>query len=342
MAENLLRRLPSTGQDRRYDDRTPATPDFAGLGLDPVSFPGWEARALRFTDAAAVATTMAASELHDTGEVGIEEADIVSDWQRPSFDVGASTVGVFTPAGELAAYAEYPGRDRYDATVQPAHRGRGLGTALARWVCVRARAVGATAVGMPVPQGSAGEHLLRRLGYTERWTSWTLRLPSDVHIEQRALPDGHRIRNATSTQDRLAAYDVLEDAFLEWSVRQKASYADFAAQTYQRPGFEDWHMRVLCRDTPDGESLVGALFSVIDTNHGTLYVDRLAVRADARGRGFARALLADVFAIALDDGATGCELSTDSRTGALGLYTGLGMQVTNTWVNLAARLRGID
>jgi len=31
-------------------------------------------------------------------------------------------------------------------------------------------------------------------------------------------------------------------------------------------------------------------------------------------------------------------LSTDSRTGALGLYTGLGMQVTSTWVNLAAAL----
>ena len=320
-----------------------ATPDFAGLGLDPVTFPGWEVRALQLADAAGVATTMAASELHDTGEVGIEEADIVSDWQRPSFDVGASTVGVFTPEGELAAYAEYPGHDRYDATVQPAYRGRGLGTALAGWVCARARAAGATVVGMPVPQGSAGEHLLRSLGFTERWTSWTLRLPPDVQIEQRALPDGHRIRNATSTQDRLAAYDVIEDAFLEWSVREKASYADFSAQTYQRPGFKDWHMRILCRDTPDGESVVGALFSVVDTNSGSVYVDRLAVRADARGQGLARALLADVFAIAQETGATGCELSTDSRTGALGLYTGLGMQVTSTWVNLAAELRaGID
>ena len=315
-----------------------ASPDFAGLGLDPAAYPGWAVRALRPADAAAVATAMAASELHDIGVVAIEEADIVADWQRPSFDVGASTVGVFTPAGELAAYAENQGGDRYDATVEPAYRGRGLGTALARWVCARARAAGASTVGMPVPQGSDGERLLRGLGFAERWTSWALRLPPDVQVEQPPLPTGCRIRNASSPRDRAAAYDVIEDAFLEWSDRDKVSYADFAAQTYDRPGFEDWHMRILCCDTPDGEDVVGAVFSVIDTNQGALYVDRLAVRADARGRGCARALLADVFAIAHDRGATGCELSTDSRTGALGLYTGLGMQVTSTWVNLAAAL----
>ncbi|HWC22863.1 MAG TPA: GNAT family N-acetyltransferase [Flexivirga sp.] len=318
------------------------TPDFAGLGLDPAAFPGWTVRALRLDDAPGVAAAMAASELHDIGQVGIEEADIVSDWQRPSFEVGASTVGVFTPGGELAAYAEYPGHDRCDATVQPAYRTRGLGTALARWVIARARRAGAVAVGMPVPQGSAGESLLRGLGFADRWTSWTLRLPSDAQIERPRLPDGHRIRNAVSTQDRRAAYDVLEDAFLEWSARDKATYDDFAAQTYQRPGFADWHMRIVCRDTADGEDVVAAVFSVVDTNHGSVYVDRLAVRADARRQGHARALLADVFAIGREHGATGFELSTDSRTGALGLYTGLGMEVTSTWINLAVSLWPAD
>ncbi|MBB2893853.1 GNAT family N-acetyltransferase [Flexivirga oryzae] len=316
-----------------------ASPDLTGLRLDPAAFPGWQVRALRFDDAGAVATAMAASELHDTGLVSIEEADIVGDWQRPSFDIAACTVGVFTSSGELAAYAEYPGADRYDATVRPPYRGRGLGTALADWVCARARAKGAAMVGMPVPAGSDGERLLRGLGFAERWTSWALRLPTDVRIDRPHLPDGHRIRNATSVADRSAAYDVLEDAFLEWSDRRKATYADFAAQTYERPGFADWHMRVLCRDAPTGEEeVVAAVFSVIDSNHGSVYVDRLAVRADARRQGHARALLADVFEIGRTHGATGFELSTDSRTGALGLYTGLGMEVTSTWVNLAARL----
>jgi hypothetical protein len=33
-----------------------------------------------------------------------------------------------------------------------------------------------------------------------------------------------------------------------------------------------------------------------------------------------------------------CELSTDSRTGALGLYEKVGMEVTSIWFNLAIDL----
>ena len=40
----------------------------------------------------------------------------------------------------------------------------------------------------------------------------------------------------------------------------------------------------------------------------------------------------------MNAGATVSELSTDSRTGALGLYEKVGMQVTSTWVNRAIDL----
>jgi hypothetical protein len=42
-------------------------------------------------------------------------------------------------------------------------------------------------------------------------------------------------------------------------------------------------------------------------------------------------MLVDAFARAREHGATISELSTDSRTGALGLYEHVGMQVTQTW-----------
>ena len=64
----------------------------------------------------------------------------------------------------------------------------------------------------------------------------------------------------------------------------------------------------------------------------------LAVRADQRGLGLARALLADSFEVAQSRGARRCEVSTDSRTGALGLYQRVGMQVTMTWRHLAIAL----
>ena len=64
----------------------------------------------------------------------------------------------------------------------------------------------------------------------------------------------------------------------------------------------------------------------------------LAVRADQRGLGLARALLADSFEVAQSRGARRCEVSADSRTGALGLYQRVCMQVTTTWQHMAIAL----
>jgi len=98
---------------------------------DTLSLPADLAeRPLAMSDAHGVYLVMAASEAHDVGQVEIAEADIVADWQRPSYDLAASTVGVFD--GErLVGYAEYMGDARGDASVHPDYRGRGIGSALA-------------------------------------------------------------------------------------------------------------------------------------------------------------------------------------------------------------------
>ncbi len=75
--------------------------------------------------------------------------------------------------------------------------------------------------------------------------------------------------------------------------------------------------------------------------HGDLgYVAKLAVHRDHRGRGLARALLVDSFAVAREYGASRSELSTDSRTGALGLYEKVGMEVTSLWRHWAIDTSG--
>ena len=160
------------------------------LHLPPALTDDLTSRPLRLADAPAVTAVMAAQELHDVGEVVIEEADIVAEWQRPSYDVGASSVGVFD-GEQLVAYAELMGADRGDAAVHPDHRGRGLGTALARWMQEAARDRGSSVVGMPVPHGSAGDRLLEELGYHVRWTSWVLRLPAGTEVPDRPLPAGY-------------------------------------------------------------------------------------------------------------------------------------------------------
>ena len=296
---------------------------------DAISLPGGlTGRPLVMSDARAVFEVMAAQEFHDTGEVAIEEADIVADWQRPSYDVSAGTFGIFD-GDQLVAYAEHIGGDRGDAAVHPEHRGRGIGTALAGWMQARARAAGASVVGMPVPRGSDGDRLLAALGYHVRWESWVLQLPEGATVPERALPEGYTIREATPA-DYETCWTVLEDAFLEWSDREREPFEDFLARTVKRPGFQPWNLRLVVGG--DGAA-VGA--TVIFPYGTEGYVDRLATRKDQRGKGIAQAMLVDAFAVAREHGATTSGLNTDSRTGALGLYEKVGMQVPQTWVNRA-------
>lgn len=298
-------------------------------GLDLPA--GLHQRALTLADATAVFEVMAAMELADLGEVGIEEADIVSDWQRPSFDISAGTLGIFEGQG-LVGYAEVSGNGRGDAAVHPDHLGRGIGTHLATWMQRRARASGESVIGMPVPQGSGGDRLLESLGYRVRWTSWVLQLPEGTTVPERPLPEGYAVREATGPEHR-DCWTVTEDAFLEWSVRERQPYEDWASGVSARPGFEPWNLRVVT--DPAGE-VVGVALVLMSPTCG--YVNKLATRKDQRGKGLAQALLVDAFTEASAHGAARSELSTDSRTGALGLYEKVGMVVTSTWVNRAIDL----
>lgn len=293
---------------------------------------GLTTRPLQKADARSVFELMAAQEREDLGVVSIEESDIVSDWARPSHDLGARSVGVFD-GDMLVAYAELMGADRADTSVLPSARGRGIGTWLAYWLQDLGRRVGSGVVGMPVPQGSPGDRLLEALGFRVRWTSWVLRLPEGAAIPDRELPAEHVIRTAEADELR-AAHAVLEDAFLEWSERDREPFEDFEAATLGRPGFEPWNLRVAVG--PGGE-VVGVSLVLVSDDGATGYVDRLAVRGDRRHQGLAQALLVDSFAQARAHGTTSSELSTDSRTGALGLYEKVGMVTDQIWVN-----RGID
>lgn len=302
---------------------------------------GLTSRPLVEGDARAVYEVMAAQELADLGTVEIEEADIVGDWGRPSFDVSASTIGVFDDLDgqeDLVAYAEVTGGDRGDAAVHPAYRGRGLGTALAHWMQDKARERGTPVIGMPVPVGSPGDRLLEQLGYEVRWHSWVLQMPEGATIVERPLPEGYAVREADPAEYR-DVHTVVEDAFLEWSERERESYADFESVVVRRPGFEPWMIRVVT--DPAGDVVGVATVSVYqpdDERDPDAFVSRLAVRKDQRNRGLAQALLVDAYARGREHGAPTGGLSTDSRTGALGLYELVGMRVIMDWVNRAITL----
>ncbi|GAA5141182.1 hypothetical protein GCM10023340_02440 [Nocardioides marinquilinus] len=288
-------------------------------------------RPLTLDDAAAVHAVIAAEEVAALGYSELDVADIVGDWQRPSHDVPSHTVGVLD-GDLLVAYAELADADRVDTAVLPAYQGRGIGSALADWLLARARAAGSTVIGMQVPEGCPADRFMADRGYRLRWTAWDLALPVSASIESRPLPDGYAVRDATADDER-AAWTVLEDAFLEWSDRERTPFEDFLARVRERPGAAPWNLRVLA--DPDGD-VVGATHVFLTGEDGEdAHVSRVAVRADRRGLGLGQALLVDAFALGRAHGARRSTLSTDSRTGALSLYTRVGMEVTSTWVNRA-------
>jgi len=292
---------------------------------------GLTSRVLTPADAQAVYDVAAAQEHADVGTIVIELADIIGDWGRPSWDIATHTIGVFD-GDRMVAYGEITGADRGDAAVHPDYRRRGIGTALAGWMQQTAKDLGGTGYGSPVPEGSPGDRLLDRLGYRVRWTSWVLDLPDGREIQERSLPQGYAIR-AAEPEEYPKVHDVLEDAFLEWSERDRQSYADFEASVIGRPGFEPWSLRVV---TDAGGEIVGTAWVIMSPDPVMeAYVQALAVRKDQRHQGLAQALLVDAFAQGRAHGATRSSLSTDSRTGALGLYQKVGMEVGDVWVNRA-------
>jgi mycothiol synthase len=306
---------------------------------------GLTTRPLVHADLPAVLDVMLADEQAVLGEPMIDLADLEADWRRPSYDAEHDSVGVFE-GRQLVAYGEvYQGR-RAEITVHPKECGRGIGSALMRWSWRRALEAGGSLVGQTVPdQAHQAVALFRSNGYSPLWTSWVLALPPDARLPRVELPAGYAIRSFRPGADEQAAYRVIEDAFAEWPDRDPSGYDDWAAIVLGRPGFEPWHLSLAVRvdDSADGErreEVVGACHLLLTGETG--WVNQVAVAAAHRRRRLAQALLARAFADARRHGAPRAELATDSRTGALGLYEHLGMQVTEAFTHWARRLDDVE
>ena len=293
---------------------------------------GLRTRVPTLEDARSVLELVAAHELAVQGEAEVAFEDILSDWQRPSFDLTNDSILVFDGQRMTAEAEVFKGR-RAEVMVHPDAWGRGIGTWLLGWTERRARAAGGTLVGQTVPDTLVTAiDLFGRHGYHAMWTSWVLEIALEAAPHQPELPPGFTLRPFVPGRDDHPVYEVVERAFSEWPDRAATSFEDWHASTVGRQGFDPALLFVVDhQDEP-----VGVGFCIDAGADG--WVQSLAVAREHRGEGLARGLLQRAFVEFHNRGRSRVQLSTDSRTGSLGLYEHVGMHVVRSYTHHAKEI----
>jgi mycothiol synthase len=280
----------------------------------------WHARPLADDDIPAVVAMVNECELADSGEVMLEAADIVADLAHADRERDAVAI---VQNGRIVGWGLLWDRRKRWADVHPDARGQGIGLWLLRWSAWRAKQLGADRVGQSIDDNRTDVAAwFEANGYTPRYTSWVLSVTADdiPHVAAPARPDEYD-----------AVLGLIEEAFTEHHDRHRVDLSRWRAMTVQREGFTPEDLIVIREDgTP-----VAAAF-LIDVDE--IWVDKLAVAASARGRGYARDLLAAARSRAVARGHDRVRLSTDSNAGALEVYTRLGMSVERSYTHWAVDL----
>jgi mycothiol synthase len=284
---------------------------------------GFSSRPAEPNDLEEVAALVSVCELADLGETMVTRDDIAADWAQPSFDLLKDTV-VILMGDRIVAHAQ-TFHARAEVSVLPVVRGRGLGTWILEWVEDRGRAKGEGETRQPVLDRNTGAaSMLRSHGYEPVYVSWILEIDLNEEPPAPLPPPGVRLRNFVPGEDDRKVHQVIEDAF-DWPHREPTLFEDWMAECILRPNFDPELVIV----AEDGSDVVGVSVGLEYEGEGG-WIQQLAVRASHRNRGIARALLHQAFLTAWQRGKDTCGVSTDSRTGALGLYEQVGMHVTTS------------
>lgn len=281
---------------------------------------GYTGRAAAEVDLPAIHAMVAACEQALAGHSETDLDRVAAGLARPGLIPERDSLVVHDAGGELAARAWVNRRSEVDVAL--AHRGRGLGAALADWVVRQAAAAGTREVTQTVPDTDrAAVQLLEARGWTPKVTSWLLEISSTAEPGVPPAPAGITVRSFREGDER-AAHQLIEDAFDEWQQRH-LDFDEWRLLTVDRATFAPGLSPVAF----DGETMVGAVISLDDPARGEGYIERLAVHRDYRNRGLARTLLRRTFRDFHRRGRPTCTLWTHSDTGALSLYERIGMTV---------------
>ncbi|MEO6116065.1 MAG: GNAT family N-acetyltransferase, partial [Pseudolysinimonas sp.] len=223
--------------------------------------------------------------------------------------------------------------------VDPAHRGRGIGRSLLAWQEGRARQqLAASSLELPgwimaysQERSADAGRLFERAGFaTERYFSQLDRVLADP-IPELELPAPLRIVNLSPElfeATRLAKNDAFRD---HWG-SQPTSVEGWDGMMSLPSRRLDLSFLAM-----DGDEVVGLVVAEVTESDWELqgfrgsYIALVGVVAAWRRRGVAPALLAATLRASRDDGLerSVLDVDSDSPTGALALYTGMGFRLIN-------------
>ncbi|TRW47148.1 GNAT family N-acetyltransferase [Georgenia yuyongxinii] len=255
------------------------------------------------------------------------------------------SLGGFAPDGELRAMAMVylPPHDTamlrafVTATIDPEWRGRGIGRALLDWQDARARQLLAEdGRDLPARIGAyVGEHLADRRklyvagGFSSKRVYQEMRRPVSRPVPEVTLPTGLRLVDWSRELDD-AVRQTHNEAYAEhWGAQPFDPESWSVVHPELAPGWS----KVVLAPRADGDEVVAfAMTSRHEHSWRQLgfsegYTEQIGVRRDHRGKGLARALLAEVIRALAADGIESSALVVDTVTeGTHRFYEELGYQ----------------
>lgn len=299
---------------------------------------GFASRPPAREDAQAVTDLVIACDVDEFGAPDFELDDLLTDWNRPGFDLGHDALLVLD-GDRIVAYGAFLQREHVDVYVHPEFRGRGIGAALLAWS--ERRAVEQLAPGETIRLGQVvtADHggarsLLERAGYAPVRTYWRMEMALGAAPPPPAWPEGIRVRTFDLERDSRAVHALVEDAFADNERRETHSFEEWQAYMIDREAFEPglWFVA-----EADGE-LAGVVLCPDYEAEG--WVRQLAVARAWRRRGLGTALLRQAMSEFRRRGRDTIGLVVDSwnRTGAKELYERAGMHVAREHTRMEKEL----